>query len=396
MFLADATPELFRAAGWVFLFGLLVASRDLPLRWALLVAGIKVAIPLAYFSYDNFGAIHLSDALEYYYSTLMLFRRGIDASFFFGNPENLLIVGKLLGSQLFAYPLWNILAFSAFGPYYFSPVLFNVGLTFVAGWFFVRVLKEVGLPRDYRTAALAFFLLHGEVVAWSSVLNLKDTMAMTVTLAVLHQLLLLKGFNPARLLLVAGLLSLLFLVRFYAPAFVLGAVLLHRLVGGTGRTGHGGAARLSTVLALAGGLAYLLIRYHDTILRLAGSIQPLAVPYDFVRFATTPLPWNLLEDYTFLMIPAALHLILLVPAVLAIPGLWRRFPDARFLFLYLMLVVSFYSVFTDWQGPRQRFQAVSVIAWLQFHALWMLAHFALGRKRPPFAPPVTDRAVSNA
>jgi hypothetical protein len=372
MLLPGLTPELLWAAGWIALLGLWVCSRDLPLRWAVPVVAIKIAIPVVYFSQDAFGSLHLTDDLDYYYRSLLLYKQGMRVETFFTHGTMFPLFLQSLGGHA-GYRLWNLAAMSAFGPHYFAPVLMNVGLTFVAGWFFFRILGHLGFSPVYRRCALAFFLLHWDVLSWSSFLNLKDVLVLTLTLAVMH--LYLRFFaRPGirRALPVAAALTALGLVRFYAPLLLLAAAGGHLLLTGKSR----GRWRLGFFFLLGAGI--FTGWKFDVVVRALAGVSPLEALYGVGRFLATPLPWNLEESYGYLAVSSFMHVLFMIPALTTAPYLWRRHRDAPLLFIYLAVVVIFYALVPMLQGPRQRLQVDFVFVWMQFHVLWALARYAAG------------------
>lgn len=382
---AGIAPELLGAALWIFALGALIAALDLPLRVALPIALAKVAIPTAYFAANLSGSFHVLDDLYYYNTALGMIQRGYDLFTLARDPVAFqLYMPAMTGSHV-GYHLWNLGSLSIFGPYYFSPVLMNVGATFAAGWFFIRVLRLMDFPEFYCKCALAFFLLHWDVIAWSSFLNMKDVLVMTLTLALLHQVLL-AARRPSVLRLggVALAVAPLLFLRFYAPALVLAAALLYLAA----------SRRPRLAIVAAVGLAVGLYLRVPGIATAWNYVDPLAVA-GLPRFLMTPLPWNLTPGYEFLLLPSALHLLLLFPALAVAPRVWNEYPRARLLLLYLAVAVAAYAIVPSLQGVRQRFQVGFVLAWLQFHALWtLLRHAALPAKArasadaesPPVAP----------
>jgi hypothetical protein len=209
------------------------------------------------------------------------------------------------------------------------------------------------------------------VVTWSSFLNLKDTLALTLTLAAAERLqAALREPRAGRLLAAACLLGALVFVRFYAPVLILTAAALHLA------TSKGVRVRWVSALVIAAGLAAFGWWRSDLVLNTLRQADPLAAAYGALRFFLTPLPWNLATGYGFLLAPSILHLLLLGPALMAAYLLWNR-PAARFLFVYFAVTMLFYALVPDLQGSRQRLQAGFVIIWLQFHALWTLVRRAV-------------------
>jgi hypothetical protein len=370
MLLSGPNPDLVRAAAWVFLFGLLVCSRVVPLRWAFFLALLKVLIPFLYFVHDPFGSLHLDDDLGYYYGAVGLRQRGLDAVLLATHPIFLKMFLAAMGSIHMAYPLWNLAAITAFGPHYFAPVFLNVGLTFVGAWLFWRILATMEFSASYRSLAFAFFLLHWDVVAWSSFLNLKDTLAMTLTLAAIERLIaVMRRPRPLNLLATFVLLGALVFVRFYAPFLILSAAALHLLLTGGART------RWASAVVITAGLAAFAGWKWELLARVLAQVDPAGAAYGAFRFFLTPLPWNLAPGYGFLLAPAMLHLLCLPLALAAAYLLWNR-PGARFLIVYLAVTMLFYALVPELQGSRQRLQAGFVLIWLQYHGLWTLARRA--------------------
>jgi hypothetical protein len=386
--LSGLTPELLSAAAWILAFGVLVCSRDVPLRFALPVALAKVAVPVAYFAGNPMGAFHVLDDLFYYNSALGMLQRGYDLVTLIRDPVAFqLYLPSMTGSHI-GYHLWNLSSLSVFGPYYFSPVLMNVGATFVAGFFFFRILRLMDFPEFYSRCALVFFLLHWDVVAWSSFLNMKDVLVMTLTLALLHQVLL-AALRPSawRLAGVALAMTPLLFLRFYAPALVLAAALLYLALSG----------RVRLAAVTAAGLAFgLYLRVPG--IAAAWAHLDLSAVTGLPRFLMTPLPWNLTPGYEFLLLPSALHLLLLLPALAVIPRLWREHPHSRLMLLYFAVALASYAIAPSLQGVRQRFQVGFVLAWLQFHALWrLMGHAALpGKSAARPATPAPASAIDPA
>lgn len=378
--MAGLAPELLRAAGVVFLLGLWLSSRDLPLGWAATIAAAKVAVPLAYFALDPAGLLHVSDGLDYYHDALELLRQGYGPAALFRDPAAQLQFREAAGGLHVAYPFWNLVALSALGPYYFAPVFLNVGLAFGAGWLFARLLRLAGEGIAYRRLALTFFLLHPDILAWSSFLNLKDSWVAALSLVALYLAASMPSaraagsrFGPAwRIPALIAVLVLLAFFRFYAPLLLLAALSSWWLLEGTGK-GRFLLPALGLSLAVA-----LAARFGGTAAWIsAGAPEAMALPFGIVRFLATPLPWRLSPDYAFLFLPSLWHVLLLVPALLAVPWLWRSSPAARLALLYLAIVILFYAVTPSLQGPRQRLQAGFAFAWLQFHALWTLGRYAV-------------------
>jgi hypothetical protein len=371
---AQASPDLLRACAWVFLFGWLVSSRHLPLRLSAGIAVLKIGIPFVYFATNPSGWFHLADDVTYFHGSILFLKTGFEPLSLFSDYRAFPLMAEIAGTrQHIAYPLWNLAGTHLFGPHYFSPVLMNVGATFVSGWFFFRILRAAEFPVLYCRLALAFFLLHWDTLAWSSFLNLKDTLVVTLTLALLHQCM--ETFKrprawrviPIGLLAFAGVF-----LRFYAPLFVLLAAGIHLALQKRSWSLAG------CLLAAAG----VLVAVTGRVASVAGRIHPAEIFWGLPQFLLTPLPWNLSAGYEFLLIPSLLHLLFIVPVLIVLPRLWKQSPPARILLTYLFLVVLAFSMVPENRGIRQRQMAGFVFIWMQFHVLWRLARYAFREESP--------------
>src|SRR5207247_646202 len=90
-----------------------------------------------------------------------------------------------------------------------------------SGTVFCGILHRLGFSRGYIRGCLVFFLFHWELLVWSSLLNLKDTLVMTLTIIAFE--LLFQVVERVRILPLAGLALVLYLfasLRFYVPVLL--------------------------------------------------------------------------------------------------------------------------------------------------------------------------------
>ena len=357
-------PTLVLGCLVVLAAGFLLVRRILGAPLALAVASVRAAVPLAYFAWLQNGTWRFSDDLEHLSRAGALARHGWGPLSVLrdGLPELVVVSG---GGHIL-YSWYNLLAFSIFGPHYYAPVLLNVLATFVAARYLVELMPESEYSDRYRAGAAAFFLLHWDVVVWSSLVNLKDTLVLTGTVIALCGVLRLwrrPTFLTAAW--VAGLLALMSFLRFYVPLLILLASVAWVLVGG-------GLRRSRPVVLAAGVVLVLFLPWAEL-----GQYATLgAAPKGMLRFLLSPQPWSVDPQYSFLIVPSVLHWLLFGPAIAAAVLLWRSRPSARLPLLYLASAAALYSLIPLAQGPRHRVQTVFVLAWLQYHALWVLARVA--------------------
>lgn len=362
------TTDLLWAAFCIWLFGVWVTSRTLSLAASIPIATVKVAIPLLYFAFFNQRWTFLDD-MSYLQRGATLLHSGYTPLNIL-TPRGIILMEAVAEGEHFLYYWWNLLGQYWFGVHYYSAVFLNVGLTFVCGNFLFQLLQELGFDAGYRRLCQAFFLVQWDVLAWSSLVNLKDILAMTLTtmglfflVRVIHQL------ESRRLRMpTLGALILVMLIfsgiRFYIPLIFLATAGLWLLFQMRGRR------RWWFVAAAAIAMVFVLQKGSGSF----GHIQPSEMVSGLFHFPLTPLPWNVEDDYSFLVWPSAIHWALFLPMVYAGVCLWRQYPPSRVPLLYLLLMMAMYAVIPELSGPRHRVQITAIIAWLQFHFFWMLTH----------------------
>lgn len=344
----------------------LIAARHLPIWLALALAAARVSVPCVYFGwYFDYGySLTFLDDLVYVSNARTLLARGYNPLSVIYDPAGWDMLHSLSHGNHVMGAWWNLLAMWLFGDHYHSAVFCNVLATFACGWLLVVLLEHLNFPRGYRLAFLVFWLLHWDVVAWSSLLNVKDVLVLTLTIAALVALVSFYRLRrPKYLVMFALVAASFFWLRFYVPVIMLMAALLWTL------TQWNDWRRYLLVppllLACAWGLP-MAAGFRELF-------APQAMLYGAVRFTLTPRPWDIDQDYAFLLIPAALHWLLFLPACLGALVLWRDSKLARLCLLYVALLIALYAMTEELLGPRQRFQITFVIAWAQFHCFWLLA-----------------------
>src|SRR5207247_2658736 len=95
------------------------------------------------------------------------------------------------------------------------------------------------------------------------------------------------------------------------------------------------------------------------------------------RALLTPRPWNIEQEYMFLLVPSIFHWALILPTLIGAVLLWKRSRFERMLIIYLALVILLCSFVPEVQGPRQRFQVAFILARMQFEFFWNAIHAPL-------------------
>lgn len=368
------TGDLLLAAFAVWLLSVWILCRDLPRALAVPVATLKMALPVFYFAYLYDGTWTFKDDWTYFYIGTMLLQAGYHPITIFFSREGIFHLAVLSGGQHVLYYWYNLLAQYLFGTHYYAPVFLNVGLTCITGAFLYRIARIAGLKRSYAQGLLLFFLLHWDILAWSSLANLKDILVLTLTagahyfmvrLLLVRERPLIKGFNAGFLL--AFLFAMLF-IRYYLP------VLITCALGVWSVLKMRGWWKL-VIPTLAGGVVLFVMKTRMRLpRRLVGSLSfsPGVIAAGFIHFWLTPQPWSISPSYSFLFLPSILHWLMFIPALIGGYRLWKQYPVATYLLIYLIVASLFYAVVEELQGPRSRVQLVFIIAWAQYHFLYLL------------------------
>ncbi|MEP0854542.1 hypothetical protein [Trichocoleus sp. DQ-U1] len=364
------TNDLLWAAFCMGLLSFWIASRQLSKITSFFVAAVKVLIPLLYFAFFYDGNWTFVDDIAYQFQGKKMLELGYNPITVLVNPEGLSNLMLLSGGRHILYGWWNILGQYLFGKYYYPPVFLNVFLTFISGYFLFCIAHLSGFSPKYAKGLLLFSLFHWEIVVWSSLVNLKDILIMTITIVAIYLILRLsKQLNFYVLLGLGGIFFIFFWIRFYIPIVIMIATVIWISLFLKGWRRY-----ILLVLSAIGSIfVAFFLGLENTIYNFNRLDQNwITILLGVIRMALTPQPWSIEPAYTFLFFPSILHWILFVPAVWGVWMLWRRSREAKLLFIYLALALLLYGAFQDIQGPRQRLQLTPIIAWAQFHFLWVI------------------------
>lgn len=362
--------DLLSAAGWTLLAVVLVLARPLGARAAFLLALVKVGLVFVYFGWLDDGRWRLYDDLAYARDSGELVAEGNTPVLLAATGEGQATLFAYAGGSHVVYYVYNVLAVWLFGDHYWSPILLNVFATALAALALARILEQAGWERTKRRVALIFFLLHWDLLAWSSFVNLKDSLVLALTAWLFATGLTLgKRLRILDLSLFGLCLLLLAYLRWYVPALVAVVLVVFGLFDWRGW-------RRALVVGLAGAaVSYVAWKGIPS-----GYLEPAGAIQGAIRFVVTPRPWGIEERYSFLTIPAALHWLFLPVLLLGCWSAWRRSPLLRPLILWLCVLVLFYGLVPELQGPRHRYQAAFATALLQFEGLAFLVREAFGER----------------
>ncbi|TGN39937.1 hypothetical protein [Marinobacter confluentis] len=330
---------------------------------SLLLPFIKAGVFLFYYGSLFDGTWTFLDDWNYIHKGESLLGQGISITNFWSDVPALF---SAAGGQHFVYYLFNADAFRLFGPEYYAPVAINIALTFVAAAFMSKAaICGLYVPQRLTTGAYTFFVLSPNLIAWSTVMNGKDTIVMTGTAMAAYAVSQSEMGNHRRALLSGLMVGLvLFFTRFYTPLLMLtalgGAILLN---------GNGRRYPWIWLLAISG---LVVVSSTLGISRLASAFSQLQEGfvnpvYGSIRYLLTPIPFNTTEQYSFINLPQLFYWMLIPFMGYGVYRTWRRATlTSRFIVIYFLLIVMLYAIFGELQGPRHRYQLEVLIVTFQF------------------------------
>jgi hypothetical protein len=362
----EAINDLITVTVVIGLFVFWIASRDIPVVLALLVAILRVFLPFIYFAFFNDGTWNFWDDFVYQLQGTTMLELGY-------NPISALVdengVATLMGlaeGKHILYGWWNLLAQYLFGKHYFSPVFLNVALTFLIGYYLVRIAQLCGFSREYSTKLLLFYLVHWELVSWSSIINLKDILIMFLTVVSFFAIFKITEGKIQYLILLSIPIYCFYWLRFYIPFMILLATLIWVVLFMEGRNKYFLLICVMFVVRIV--MPSIQAGLEEQGDQLSPSLMGLIVG-PFRMLSLTPQPWSIQPEYTFLFISSILNWIFFLPAVIGGWNLWRQSKKASLLLVYLIISLMFYANFPGQDGPRHRVQLMFIIVWIEFHFL---------------------------
>ncbi len=363
----STVEELLVACATIAVFGAVLSFLFTRSPVASLTAALlKAALFLFYYHSVFDGTFTFLDDWAYLRGGETLLGDGVRVFNMLAHVRELFQAGRGLH---FTYYLYNAEAIALFGHAYWAPVGLNICLTFVAAGFIMRVLEQgLGASRAVSRGAFFFVALHPDILVWSTIMNGKDVLVMTLIGAFTYAVSCGSQQRTRYAVLVGGsACALLLFTRYYVPLMLLAALVIALVVS------RGGHRRFAMNLAVLGGIAVVVttigIATFSDIVRLFREdfVNPI---YGLVRFALTPIPFNASREYAFLNLPQVFHWLMFPFLICGIIEIWRQKSlTGRFLTIYFFLAVVLYASYGELQGPRHRVQIDGAIAIYQFFGI---------------------------
>lgn len=375
-----AFPFLF-----VFLIGFVICLRLIGLNIAQSagIAFLKAAIPSIYFMIFFDETWGILDDIQYYNRSSYLASLSYNALDPADFIQSLETVQKVAGSFQWFYYLWNVLAIRLFGDHYSSAVFLNVALTFVGGWSLGRLAGVTGFEKKYCKGLAIFFILHWDVLAWSSFVNIKDSVVVALQVTFFASIVSILLGNNISGNLCSVILTQLILIPTRVYATILSGV--NWIISSSILNRKFKTLFLSLTISVVAG--YVLATQFPTLfsqteIQKTYSERPsdsiLGFFLQATKFVIMPIPGMYTsgdEDPYGFAIPAyVLHHVFLPCFVISFLKLSYRNRLFLPIALFFVQVVAFYSIFPAYLGSRQRYQLCWIFAWCQFDFLYVYFH----------------------
>jgi len=323
--------------------------------------------------WSHFSPVTLIDDQTYFQDSLEVFDQAETFRFLF-SKEGLAYLGSLAGGWHIGYYIYNVIAFYLFGASYYAPVLLNILFSVCTAFLFYKTLLVAGVERKFSLFAFVFFMLHWDIMSWSSFINLKDTFVLFLTMAALFNLIKMKvkGFNLMNLFCLLAILLIFQVIRFYFIYFLLVTAIVYILLVKMDKV----KSRWKGFIMKCGLFFVLPLGFYVVFLyAFANQLATLGaksnVVFGMVRYMLTPLPFNIDPDYSFITVASLLHWLFIPIAVYGLYIFTKRHYKNLMPFLIMALLLTvFYGSFSELQGPRHRIGILGFIALIQALGLW--------------------------
>lgn len=376
-----STLSVLLQAGTIWITSVLLALFfvRLPAVWSITVPTLKTLLFMGYFLFLYDGTWSFQDDYQYLGHAKTAFAYGYDPITLLSSGGFEFLTGITSGKHIL-YPYWTILSCWIFDLSYSSPVAMNIILTFVGAGLIKRLALEYIADIRYANGLAVFWLIHPELLSWSTVSNCKDVMVVVLFLQLAWGLVIFSAKDGRRMkgILIAStaVLALLFL-RYYLPVIVLSSFALAKM-------GFYISLKKIVLAVLAVGIA-LFLAPSGVLLHLLQELRPSGMGFRLFHFVLQPLPWNIEAGYSFLTLSAIFHWVALPFAVIGLYGM-RRSPVVKFLLVFGAFIILMAAAVPILETIRHRLQINILYVWGAWHFVWIRAVF-LRTKPTVFAAP---------
>lgn len=340
-------------------------------RNAIYLCIIKFSIPWIWLYINNFEYSPLKDESGYYLKSVKLFE-GIISN---GLIDVLNVKSYVLSSHFLFY-IWNAFLFLIFGESPYISIIANIFLSCFSGRIFLKVLLTIGVTARNSSFITIFYLLSPSIICWSSFHNLREVfLSVFLFLMLLQMLRFYEKQNLKNTLLLSFTFLSMFTIRFY---FIIIATLTLSIALFKRANAKSLSLFITSSITISSVLVYIFFSSIKNLDMQFGNIT-----YGFIRFILTPNPLNIDPLYYFILPDAIFHALMFPIFIVGMVSSYKEYQAERkifVLFLFVFLIVIFYAILSQSQGPRQRFPISFFFTFCQYEGLRYLIK-SLSRKR---------------
>lgn len=330
--------------------------------FSLIASFLKAGLFIVYFGFVFDGTFTFSDDWKYISGGNEVINYDIRIS---NLNENFVTALTISQSNHFVYYIYNAYSIRFFGNEYYAPVAMNILLTVLIALLGSLVVKYgFGFSKKEKKWFFALLLIHPDILAWSTIANLKDILVLLLHVQLLLSVILLyKSRYFFTFLLLTPTLMILFFLRFYVPVLFAVAFFISHFNIKTNRNRMFFLGGLLIILVIMTIVGTNTIQYAFVNIKKYWS-NPV---YGFIKFLITPIPFNTEEEYSFLNFPALIHWFLLPFVFIGFQKIRRTgTPFCRFFICYCICFFCLSSIYTLTQGPRHRVQLNFAFTLMQY------------------------------
>lgn len=353
-----------------------------------IIVTLKFSIFLIYFLFfSEIYPVILSDDLNYYYDSIDLYLNADQSLSYLFSPDTLTKFMVTAGGYHFGYYVYNFIAFWLCGPYYYSPVVINIFMSVLTAGILYKTIRLSNFNPKSATFLYIFFLLHWDVLSWSSFINLKDTFVLFLLVSAIYAMVSIKvhGIRTKYILYFILTLIVLFTIRFYFSFFLITTAIIFFAITKLSKNKY---RYLDSILKFSLFVLIPISFYFTFISLFSQKLDDIGARTNiisgFLRYIVTPFPFNIEPGYYFIFISSLLHWICLplLPFGLYLFTKKHFYTLMPYIIMFLLLS-TFYGSFAELQGPRHRVPQTAILSLLQGLAIYEILASIKRQKSSP-------------
>lgn len=282
---------------------------------------------------------------------------------------------SLYGHAHYVFYAFISLLFELFGSYAPQiPIAGDIVITFLTAILFYKLTLLCGFKKKYAKWAFVLFVLHWDILVWSTITLVKDNLVALLFLSVVYLLALFfkKQFTLKHLIyLIVACITLIFLRFYVLPVIVMCFFLFSYLNILTRRFTVKSLYLIVLVPTIVLFVAFAMWERYGDYLPYLLSFQGDPI-YGSFRFFLTPTPLYVSFKFSYLYIPTVLNWALLPFTLFGMMECLKQRGLSRMLFILFVGTVLFYAIVQPHggeTGPRHRLQITFIIIFFQFIGL---------------------------